>query len=267
MVTHTTDSRGRVQRGGRGRPDGPQSHGCRGQVVGLTDHRPRALMPTSRSPCLRRLWAHRTGSDRTATTLSSSHSVVSEAAGFRPTRSWKVDTGVRPMAAGRYELASQSDGLGFRGVLGRENTSLTEELTAELAGILSWSLDGLDRLTRQGSSLGRSPPPTPSWRYRISSPRLLRSYATAARSALVTRSRLRTISAIGACGARTTDISRGSVQTFGRDLRAVISTLKVTRPRTDDDSRGYELDVAYRRGIGTVQVPNRGTNDVRQITA
>lgn len=59
----------------------------------------------------------------------------------------------------------------------------------------------------------------------------------------------------------------GSVQTFGRDLRAVIPTLKVTRPRADDDSRGYELDVAYRRGIGTVQVPNRGTNDVRQITA
>ena len=36
------------------------------------------------------------GSDRTATTLSSSHSVVSEAAGFRPTRSWKVDTGGSP---------------------------------------------------------------------------------------------------------------------------------------------------------------------------
>src|SRR4029450_9862695 len=34
--------------------------------------------------------------------------------------------------------------------LGRENTSLTEELTAELTGILSWSLDGLDRLNRQG---------------------------------------------------------------------------------------------------------------------
>ena len=29
----------------------------------------------------------------------------------------------------------------------------------------------------------------------------------------------------------------GSVQTFGRDLRAVIPTLKVTRPRADDDSR------------------------------
>ena len=46
--------------------------------------------------------------------------------------------GFASMAAGRYELASQSDGLGFRGVLGRENASLTEELTAELAGILSW---------------------------------------------------------------------------------------------------------------------------------
>ena len=55
-----------------------------------------------------------------------------------------------PIEASRHELASQSDGLGFRGVLGRENTSLTEELTAELAGILSWSLDGLGRLTRQG---------------------------------------------------------------------------------------------------------------------
>ena len=42
------------------------------------------------------------------------------------------------MAASRYEFASQSDGLGFGGVLGRENASLTEELTAELAGILSW---------------------------------------------------------------------------------------------------------------------------------
>ena len=42
------------------------------------------------------------------------------------------------MAAILHEFASQSDGLGFRGVLGRENASLTEELTAELAGILSW---------------------------------------------------------------------------------------------------------------------------------
>jgi putative DNA primase/helicase len=34
--------------------------------------------------------------------------------------------------------------------LGKENHTLTNELTRELAGILSWSLDGLDRLNRQG---------------------------------------------------------------------------------------------------------------------
>ena len=115
-----------------------------------------------------------------------------------------------PIEASRHELASQSDGLGLRGVLGRENTSLTEELTAELAGILSWSLDGLGRLTRQGkftepTSLHRLHLGVTGFRL----PGLLRSYATAARSASVRRSRLRTFSAIGACGARTTDTSRG----------------------------------------------------------
>jgi putative DNA primase/helicase len=34
--------------------------------------------------------------------------------------------------------------------LGKENTSLSDELIAELPGVLSWSLDGLDRLTQQG---------------------------------------------------------------------------------------------------------------------
>ena len=73
--------------GGCGRLHGSQSHGCRGQVVGFTGHRP----PSSDarhpgSPCLRRLWAHHTGSDRTGTTLASSHSPLSEPAGFRLVR-------------------------------------------------------------------------------------------------------------------------------------------------------------------------------------
>ena len=150
------------------------------------------------------------------------------------------------MAAGRYELASQSDGLGFRGVLGRGNTSLPEELTAELAGIRSWVV-------------GRVGPADPSGQGKFTESKssadsilALQDFVSPVaafvrdrcRSALVTRSRLRTISVIGACGARTTDISRGSVQTFGRHMRAVIPTLKDTRPRADDDSRGYELDVA-----------------------
>lgn len=37
-----------------------------------------------------------------------------------------------------------------RSWLGKENTSLTSELTAELPGILNWALDGLARLNEQG---------------------------------------------------------------------------------------------------------------------
>jgi hypothetical protein len=71
VLTDATDSRGRVQGGGRGRPDGPQSHSCRGQVVGLTDHRPRALMPDIQitvSPAVMGS-SHRVGPD-------SDHSVI-----------------------------------------------------------------------------------------------------------------------------------------------------------------------------------------------
>jgi putative DNA primase/helicase len=171
------------------------------------------------------------------------------------------------MAAGRYELASQSDGLGFRGVLGRENTSLTEELTAELAGILSWSLDGLDRLTRQGKFTW----PKSSTDSMLALQDFVSPVAAFVRDGgeVGIGHEIPIADHFGDWRLWCEDNGHkpGSVQTFGRDLRAVIPTLKVTRPRADDDSRGYELDVAYRRGIGTVQVPNRGTNDVRQITA
>jgi hypothetical protein len=113
------------------------------------------------------------------------------------------------MAASRYELASQSDGLGLRGVLGRENTSLTEELTAELAGILSWSLDGLDRLTRQG----KFTEPKSS----TDSILALQDFVSPVAAFIRDRCEvgigqeipIADLSAIGACGARTTDTSRG----------------------------------------------------------
>ena len=87
---------------------------------------------------------------------------------------------------------------------------------------------------------------------------MLRSYATAARSAFGYEIPIADHFGDWRLWCEDDGHKPGSVQTFGRDLRAVIPTLKVTRPRADDDSRGYELDVAYRRGIGTVQVPNRG---------
>ena len=90
------------------------------------------------------------GSDRTATTLSSSHSVVSEAAGFRPTRSWKWTPGVRIDGGGPVSARVSISSIGVPWSPRPRNTSLTEELTAELAGFSPGSLDGLDRLPCQG---------------------------------------------------------------------------------------------------------------------
>lgn len=47
---------------------------------------------------------------------------------------------------GRFVVLSMTNSF-----LGREDTSLTNELLAELPGILHWALDGLDRLTQQGA--------------------------------------------------------------------------------------------------------------------
>ena len=44
--------------------------------------------------------------------------------------------------------------------LGRENTKLTNELREELPGILSWALDGLDRLNTEGRFTDPSRPST-----------------------------------------------------------------------------------------------------------
>ena len=138
------------------------------------------------------------------------------------------------MAASRYELASQSDGLGFRGVLGRENTSLTEELTAELAGILSWSLDGLGRLTRQG----KFTEPKSS----TDSILALQDFVSPVAAFIRDRCEVgigQEIPIADLFGdwrlwCEDNGHKPGSVQTFGRDLRAVIPTLKVTRPRAGD---------------------------------
>ena len=84
------------------------------------------------------------------------------------------------MAASLYEFASQSDGLGFRGVLVRENASLTEELTAELAGILSWVVGRVGPADPSGEGTEPKSSTETILALQDSSPLLLRSYATAA---------------------------------------------------------------------------------------
>jgi putative DNA primase/helicase len=134
---------------------------------------------------------------------------------------------------------------------GRENTRLTAELLEELPGILSWALDGLDRITRRG---------------RLSTPAASED-AIAALQDLVspTSAFVRERCTTGPADEIWVDSlydawktwcednghKPGSVQGFGRDLRAVLPGLRVVRHELPDGSR-YR---AY-KGIALISAHN-----------
>jgi putative DNA primase/helicase len=118
--------------------------------------------------------------------------------------------------------------------LGRENTRLTEDLLAELPGIMRWSLDGLDRLTTK-------PFTTPA----------SSTDAITALQDLVSpvAAFIRDSCDVGPHEVAVADLftswrnwceenghKPGSAQTFGRDLRAVVPQVRMIRPR-DGETR------------------------------
>jgi len=123
--------------------------------------------------------------------------------------------------------------------LGRENPALTDELLTELPGILSWTLDGLEQLTARG----RFTEPTSS------------ADAVVALADLVSpvSAFVRERCEIGAgCEVRCDELFAkwrtwatdnghrvGSSASFGRDLRAVLPSLRSIRRREDDRQRAY----------------------------
>jgi putative DNA primase/helicase len=125
--------------------------------------------------------------------------------------------------------------------LGREDRTLEPALIAELPGILNWALDGLDRLAQRD----RFTEPQSSRDAVIALADLVSPVAAFVRERCVRGPGIEV-----ACKALYDDWKRwaednghrgGSIQTFGRDLRAVIPTLRNRRPREDDGdrSRGY----------------------------
>jgi putative DNA primase/helicase len=124
--------------------------------------------------------------------------------------------------------------------LGREDHALTDALLTELPGILGWSLDGLARLQQQG----RFTEPTSS-----ADAILALADLVSPASAFI---RDRCVSGPGnevPCDrlydewkpwAEDNGHKAGTVQTFGRNLRAVIPGLKTIRPR-DGDARDRQL--------------------------
>jgi len=115
--------------------------------------------------------------------------------------------------------------------LGRENTALTDELLHELPGILNWALEGLARLTAAG---------------RFTEPAASRDAAGALHDlvspvAAFVRERCERGPYEIACShlyqawkwwAEDSGNKVGSLQTFGRDLRAVIPALRLVNRRT-----------------------------------
>jgi putative DNA primase/helicase len=126
-----------------------------------------------------------------------------------------------------------------RSFLHRENTRLTEELARELPGILGWSLDGLERLTRQG---------------RFTEPQSSRDAILALQDlvspkAAFVRDRCEVgigyedlISDVFAAWREWCEENGhkpGSVQSFGRDIRAVVPSLQAIRHRVGDVELRY----------------------------
>jgi putative DNA primase/helicase len=139
--------------------------------------------------------------------------------------------------------------------LGRENNNLTAELLPELAGILNWSLEGLDRLSRTGA---------------------LTEPASSADAVTVLADLVSPVSAfirdrcehggevpVGELYGRwrmwceANGHRPSSRQVFGRDLRSVVPGLRMARPRFDGDRERHYVGLSLRGSAPIGQAADR----------
>lgn len=148
--------------------------------------------------------------------------------------------------------------------LGKENTKLTDELLAELPGILRWTLDGLDRI-----STGSFTTPTSSLDAITALQDLVSPVAAFVRDRCTVGPYEAPVSALyndWRVWCEDSGHRPGSTQTFGRDLRAVIPQLRVTQPR-DGQSRerhyvGLTLSTTHN---GDDRVPSRANDQNEDV--
>lgn len=114
--------------------------------------------------------------------------------------------------------------------LGREDRTLDERLRSELPGILNWSLEGLDRLTRTGRfTVPSASGDAVNLMMDLSSPvsAFVRDCCRRKPDASVAADTLYTA---WKSWAEDNGHRAGAKSTFGRDLRAVVPEIKVTQP-------------------------------------
>jgi putative DNA primase/helicase len=124
-----------------------------------------------------------------------------------------------------------------RSFLGEEDPDLTARLLPELPAILSWALDGLQTL----SELGWFTEPHSSVDARTVLADLVSPVSAFVRErcdrGALLEVEIKKLYRAWREWAEDNGHKPGSAQTFGRNLRAVISGLRVTRPRTGGDDR------------------------------
>lgn len=132
--------------------------------------------------------------------------------------------------AGRFVVLELS-----RSWIGRENTALTDELLTELPGILNWALDGLARLRVRG----RMVEPESSRDAIVALQDLVSPVAAFVRERCEPHGEVPVDKLYAAWKSWAEDNGHrpGSSSTFGRDLRAARSGIKVIRPREGDSDR------------------------------
>ncbi|MBA2552503.1 MAG: NTP-binding protein [Geodermatophilaceae bacterium] len=137
---------------------------------------------------------------------------------------------------------------------GRENTHLTGELLGELPGILNWALDGLDRLGAFGKlTVPASSSDAIAALQDLVSPTsaFVRDHCTTSAEASV---RIDVLYAAWKIWCEDNGRRPGSVQSFGRDLRAVLPSIRVSRPELPDGTR-------YRSYDGIALISTHNAND------
>jgi len=124
-----------------------------------------------------------------------------------------------------------------RSWLGHENPALTEELLTELPGILSWVLDGLERLNARGHFTE----PVSSRDAVVALADLVSPTSAFVRERCVVDPGSEVpcdeLYAAWKSWAEANGHRPGSSSSFGRDLRAVLPGLRTARPRDDNDDR------------------------------